>query len=95
MTCRGEGRYGGLVPLSMQSLTNQILTDLLPKKMFAFHQVIRMEQLNQHRFYLGKVWKSKDREVLKAREDHRGSLGRNCQCSVKIWGSPSSRAPHL
>lgn len=95
MTCRGEGTYGGLVPLSMQSLTNQILTDLLPKKMFAFHQVIRMEQLNQHRFYLGKVWQSKDREVLKAREDHRGSLGRNCQCSVKIWGSPSSRAPHL
>lgn len=56
MTYNGEGRYhGDLVPLSMQSLTNQILTGLLQNKMFAFHQAIRVEQLNQYRdkFYLG------------------------------------------
>lgn len=78
MACSGEGRnHRGLVPLSMQSLTNQILTGLLQNKMFAFHQAIRMEQLNQHRdkFYLGNLWKSKDREMVKERKDHRGSLG--------------------
>lgn len=53
MTYRGEGRYGDLVPFPMQSLTNQILTVLLQNKMFAFHQAVRMEQLNQH---IGFIW---------------------------------------
>lgn len=78
MTCSGEGKYhGGLVPLSMQSLTNQIPTGLLQNKMFAFHQATRMEQLNQHRdkIYLRNLRKSKDGEEVKERKDHRGSLG--------------------